>query len=153
MCGSGLNVLASGAKTMLGVDAAGKEAAFNLQEDQENIRLSQYAEQDAVARGAEAEGASRIEGTKLADEQAFLYANSGVDASVGTAANVVASTRMQSEKDALTIRNNAAREAWGQSKTTERLRRQKDVNLQRSGDKLNATILGGLADGVSAGSK
>lgn len=148
-----LNVLASGAKTATAVNAIGQEAGFQLKEDQENILLSTYAQQDAVARGAEAEGEVRMAGSRLADQQALLYANSGVDANVGTAANVVASTRAQAEKDALTVRNNAAREAWGHAKTTTKLRRQKDVNLSRSSEQMTSTILGGLADGVSAGVK
>ena len=148
-----LNVITSGAKTATQVNAIGQEAGFKLKEDQENILLSKYAEQDAVARGAAAEGEVRQAGTQLADEQAFLYANSGIDASVGTAANVVAATRAQTEKNALTVRNNAAREAWGHAKTTEAKKRQKDVNLSRSGEQMNSTIIGGLADGVTSGVK
>lgn len=148
-----LNVLTSGAKTMTQVNAIGQQAGFQLAEDQENIALSKYAEADAVARGAQAEGEARQAGTQLADTQAFLYANSGIDASVGTAANVVASTRAESERNALTVRNNAAREAWGHEKTTSKLKRQKDVNLARSSEQMTSTILGGLADGVSAGVK
>lgn len=148
-----LNVVTSGAKTLTQVNAIGQEANFQLQEDQENILLSKQAQADAVARGAAAEGEVRQEGSQLAATQAFLYANSGIDASTGTAANVVASTRALAEKDALTVRNNAAREAWGHAKTTTKLRRQKDVNLARSGEQMTSTILGGLAEGVSSGVK
>lgn len=148
-----LNVLASGAKTIAAVDSIGKETQYQLNDDQENIALSQYAEQDAIARGKQTEEQVRLEGGQLAAKQSFLYANSGVDNTVGTAANVVAGTAAQTEKDALTARNNAAREAWGQTRTTSKLKRQKDINLQRSSDKINATILGGLADGASSAVK
>lgn len=148
-----LNVLASGAKTVTQVNAIGREAQFQLAEDQENIALAKYAEQDAVARGAQAEGEVRQQATQLADTQALLYANSGVDASVGTAANVVAATRAEGERNALVTRNNAAREAWGHAKTVTKLKRQKDVNLARSDEQMTSTILGGLFDGVSAGVK
>lgn len=152
LCGP-LNVIASGVKTATQVNAIGQQAQFQLAEDQENVLLAKHAQQDAVARGAEAEAATRLEGTQLADKQAFLYANSGIDASVGTAANVVNATRVESERNALVVRNNAAREAWGHGKTVTKLKRQKDVNLARSGEQVNSTILGGIADAASAGSK
>jgi len=148
-----LNTVLSGVKTLTQVNAVGQQAAARLQEDQENIHLSEHAEADAKARGLETESQVRMDGTQLADQQSFLYANSGVDASVGTAATVAASTRALAEKDALTVRNNAAREAWGQAKTTAQMRRQKDINLRRSGDQLNSTIIGGIADGASTAAK
>ncbi len=152
MC-QGISTIMSGVKTLTQVNAIGKEAQFQLQEDQENIQLSQYAEDDARQRGVQGAAEAREDGSRLARTQAFLYANSGVDASVGTAANVQASTLATSEIDALTIQNNAAREAWGQARVTKRLRAQKDMNLNRSGERLNATIIGGLADGVSSAAK
>ncbi len=148
-----LNMLATGAKTAATLDAQGKEAAFNLNQDQENIQLSKYAEQDAAARGSAAVGKARMAGSQAAAEQGFLYANSGVDATVGTAADVQAATAAQGELNALTVQNNAAREVWGHQKTTASLRRQKDINLQRANSQQTATILGGLADGAGGALK
>ncbi len=148
-----LNMLVSGAKTLTAVDAAGKEAAFNLNQDQANIRLSQYASQDALQRGGAAEGAARTEGSKLVAEQGLAYSNSGVDASVGTAADVQTYTSARAETNALALKNNAIREAWGHDKTTASLVRQKDVNINRANSQLTSTILGGLSDGASGALK
>ncbi len=152
MCNA-ISMIASGVKTLTQVNSIGRETQFQLNEDQANIRLSQYAEEDAKARGGLAAGEARMEGSQLAATQGFLYANSGVDATVGTAANVQAATAALAEKDALTIKNNAAREAWGHAKTTKKLKTQMNMNLGRANDRMTATILGGLADGASAGAK
>lgn len=68
---------------------------------------------DAIARGHEAEmrqlGATR----SLVGSQRAAFAAQGIDANSGSAAKVQADTTALGELDALTIRNNAAREAYG----------------------------------------
>lgn len=68
---------------------------------------------DAIARGAQAESRFRTGTAGLMGAQRANASASGVDAGSGSAADVQGDTARLSELDALTIRNNAAREAWG----------------------------------------
>lgn len=147
----GVNMLISGAQTAAKIDEIGKTAQFQLNEDQRNIQLSEYASADALARGGTAAGLARADASKVAAEQKVAYANSGVDASMGTAANVQAATVAGGEYDAMVASNNAARESWGHDQVTARLKTQKDINIGKANNEINATILGGLAAGAKAG--
>lgn len=78
-----------------------------------NDALAQYQARGARIRGRQEEGKVRVAGAQLSAEQRMAYANSGVDENVGTAANTQANTTALNELDAQTVKNNAAREAWG----------------------------------------
>lgn len=148
--GGAVNMLISGAQTVAKIDEIGKTAQFQLNQDQRNIQLSQYASEDATNRGATAAGLARGEASKLSAEQKVAYVNSGVDSSIGTAANVQAGTAAGGEYDAMVASNNAAREAWGHDQVTANLKTQKDINIQKANNEITSTILGGLASGVQA---
>ncbi len=79
-----------------------------------NARLAEQQAEDALARGREAEGLQRLKTRVTIGSQRARMAASGVDISAeGSAIDLVADTARLGELDALTIRNNAAREAWG----------------------------------------
>jgi hypothetical protein len=70
---------------------------------------------DAEARGVQLEQRHRQTTNRLIGSQRAAFAASGVDVSDvdSTAGDVFADTAALSEIDAMTIRTNAAREAWG----------------------------------------
>ena len=68
--------------------------------------------QDAITQGFEAEGRLRRNVVGLVGVQRAGFSNQGVDVNQGSAADVQIDTVRQGETDALTVRNNAAREAW-----------------------------------------
>lgn len=109
---------------------------------EKELRLDQGASGflalDAQQRGEAAAGLAAMSGTRLGARQRVAYTTAGVDASVGTAADVIAETAMTSELDRNTIRNNAAREAWGHKRTAEKLG--KEADLAR--DEPNRKVLG-----------
>lgn len=80
-----------------------------------NAQLGQLKAQDAIARGEVAVDKQHILGRKVIGSQRAAFAASGVDITDpdSTAVNTFADTAATSEMDALTIRTNAAREAWG----------------------------------------
>lgn len=94
---------------------------LSLQQMQDDFNVG-----DAYRRGALAAGQQRMRGSALLAKQRMAYANSGVNAYSGTPADVAAGSVLFNELDALTIENNAAREALGH-KQTSRVR-----GLQRS---------------------
>lgn len=69
--------------------------------------------EDALARGAQTEGIHRAGVRRLAGSQRARLAAQGIDIDTGSALDVQLETYGLGELDALTIRNNAKREAWG----------------------------------------
>lgn len=68
---------------------------------------------DAIARGAESVARSRAAGRSLTGSQRASMAAQGIDAGSGSAADVISNDQTLGEFDALTISQNAQREAWG----------------------------------------
>lgn len=109
LVGAGLNI--AGAVTQ----RAAEEKAFdaNSRELQRAAKLADAQAVDALRRGSLLAGQARTKGTRVLAEQQIAFASSGVDASVGTPAQLANETGAMSEFDAQTLENNAAREAWG----------------------------------------
>lgn len=80
---------------------------------QHNARLAEQAAADALDRGSVEESRQRARTGQLIGSQRAAYASAGVDVASGSALDVVGDTAAIGELDARTIRNNAAREAWG----------------------------------------
>jgi hypothetical protein len=68
---------------------------------------------DALLRGKEDEGRFRTEVRGMIGSQRAGLATNNVDVGFGSAVDVQADAAFLGELDALTLRNNAAREAWG----------------------------------------
>lgn len=117
----------------------------------ENKKTALSAAADAIARGDQEAAKVRGEGRQLGARQKVAFAASGVDATVGTAAEVQAGTAMMSELDAARVRNNAAREAWGLKKQGRQIEEQEVLNQRRYQSQMVGTALGGagkIAGGV-----
>lgn len=69
--------------------------------------------QDALDRGAEQERRQREEVARATGTQRAAMGSSGVEVGTGTFGNILEETAAMGEQDALTIRANAAREAYG----------------------------------------
>jgi|GEM_PF-3347557 hypothetical protein len=78
-----------------------------------NARMYEAQSRDAIRRGYEEEQVFRQGTQKLLGSQRTGFAGQGVDVTSGSALDVQMDTAYQSELDALTIRLNANREAWG----------------------------------------
>lgn len=87
------------------------DSAAELQEFNASVAEAQSA--DAIERGQEEEHRFRSTVKGVIGAQRAEAAAQGVDVSYGSAVDVQADAAMLGELDALTIRTNAAREAWG----------------------------------------
>jgi len=100
-----------------GVNASAQKQAGKSQQALANYNadINDIKANDALARGQNDELRHRLSTNKLIGSQRAAFAASGVDitGADSTAVNVFADTAALSEIDALTIRSNAAREAWG----------------------------------------
>lgn len=92
-----------------------------------NAGLADAGAADAIARGREAEGRQRGQIRRLAGGQRAALGGSGIDIDSGSALDVVRNDATMGELDALTIRNNARREAWGYQVQASDYRRQAEL--------------------------
>lgn len=78
-----------------------------------NARMDELRAEDARIRGEELAAISRGKTKKLRGSQRAVLAASGVDVGTGSAADIQAETEDIGEFEAVTIKNNAMREAFG----------------------------------------
>lgn len=92
-----------------------------------NAAVAELQAQDAIDRGAEDEQRFRSQVRLLIGEQRAGQAASNVDVGFGSTVDVQADAAFLGELDALQLRNNAAREAWGYKVQGEDLRRRAEI--------------------------
>jgi hypothetical protein len=117
--------------------------------DEENARLLRKRALEVLQEGGAQAGRARMAGSQVIGKQKVAFAASGVDSTSGSALALMADSRLMSEVDALTLANNAAREARGIQAQAAQLERQAGA-ARRAGDwGLVGSLLGGI--GNSAG--
>ena len=94
-------------------DADREALSDNLAEIYRAKAYARLQEVDALQQGASQAGRVQLQAGQLEGQQRVAYALSGVDASSGSAAATINSSRLFSELDAATARNNAMRAAMG----------------------------------------
>lgn len=90
-------------------EASNSEAALS----DFNANVADLQAQDATERGAQEESRFRTQVRGAIATQRVGFAGDNIDVGYGSAADVQADAAKLGEMDALTIRQNAAREAWG----------------------------------------
>lgn len=101
--------LVGGGISIAGDMAQGKQDAATAET---NRRLGLAQGQDALLRGSIDEQRYRREIAQVVGAQKAAFGSRNVTRS-GTALDILSDTAQLGEEDALTIRNNAARQAWG----------------------------------------
>jgi|Laugresu1bdmlbsd_1035121.scaffolds.fasta_scaffold06672_3 hypothetical protein len=96
----------SASASMQQAEDARNMAAYNKQ-------VRDYQAQDTIARGAVEEQKQREQGRQFMGRQRAAMGASGAMADSGSFGDVLIQSAEMSERDALTIRNNAMRAAWG----------------------------------------
>lgn len=140
--GSAVQGLGTGMKASAQVSAGNAAQA----QAEENARLLDLQATDAITRGNEAERRYRLGTTQFISSQRAGFAGQGVDVNSGSAADTQAESAGIGELDALTIRTNAAREAWGLNVRATNVRQQ-GANASAEGtNAATATILGSAGD-------
>jgi hypothetical protein len=111
---------ASAANTVSGYASARRNATLAQQQGDyqanaynQNASIEDREAADAIARGHEAELRSRAGTRGLVGSQRASFAAQGIDIGDGSAQDVVSNDAALGELDALAIRNNARRQAYG----------------------------------------
>lgn len=129
--------------------AENKAADFNATMAENNAAVAAMEAQDSKVRGAEEEKKLRQQAEELKGRQRAAYAASGVMVDDGSALDSLANTAMYAEDDALTLRANTEREAWGHQVQAANYTSSAQLSrMSKSNPYLGAA--GGILTGVSA---
>lgn len=90
-----------------------KLAEYNAKVSENNATVDEIKAQDAIARGYQEETIHRKSTRQIIGSQRASFAAQGVEVNDGSALDVQLDVVRLGELDAITIRTNAAREAWG----------------------------------------
>jgi hypothetical protein len=93
--------------------AAQNAANYQAQVAKNAQQVAQWSADDALRRGQVAEDARRSQTAQQIGTQRAAMASMGGDINSGSAVDIVGDTAAAGEFDALTLRNNAQREAYG----------------------------------------
>lgn len=89
------------------------QAEYQSDMAENNAKVSKWQAEDAVARGGEAAIQQQRQAERVRGTQVARLASNGLDITSGTPLAILEDTMFFGQQDANTIRNNAAREAWG----------------------------------------
>jgi hypothetical protein len=110
---TGANTVAQFSNQRQQAGAVIAQGAYTQRIDNFNAHLADLQAQDAISRGAQAEIISRQRTGQLIGAQRAAAGAQGVEVNSGSSVDAQADAARTGELDALTIRNNAARSAWG----------------------------------------
>ena len=129
-----------------------RKQAFNAQGqiDLNNAQVNEWQAQQAEAAGADQERTSRLHTAQVVGAQRSAMAANGIDLGSGSATEVTASTQVVGEHDALTIRDNASRAAWG-ARTQAQYNRDTASAAFNAADSINPVLSAGASLLTSAG--
>lgn len=127
-------------------EAEQRAAESEAQLSEYNAQVAALQAKDALERGVEEAGKFRAQVRGLIGSQRAGFASGNIDVGVGSAVDVQADTARLGELDALTIKTNAAREAWGYQVQAEDLRTRAQIQRQEGVMDLEA---GKAAQGAS----
>lgn len=111
-----------------------------------NATVADYQAKDAIARGGIAEDQQRQKTRQIMGAQRAQMGASGAAADSGSFADILTNSAQFGEMDALTIRNNAMRSAWGSSTQAQNDRFQGDMAARAGTMNAVGTVLGGAGD-------
>lgn len=141
--------IAMGASALMGAQQAQQQGAATAEANLQNAAFADAAANDAIKRGEFEADQSRIDTRGMIGAQRAGFAANGVDVNSGSAADIQDDTAALGELDALTIKNNAAREAWGY-RTQSQQYQQAARNAQRSA---RSNMFGSLLTAGSQGAR
>lgn len=139
--------------SIFSANSARKEGEYEAAMMRENAVLARQQAEDAVARGQADTMQVRQRALQLVGSQRARMAAQGIDISSGSALDVQVDTGKLAEIDALTVRNNAAREAWGFKTQAADYERRAGLARIAGRNRATTTLLTGGLNAMSLGVK
>lgn len=101
------------ASTAMAAKSSYDQGKYQERVGENNALSAKYAADDAMARGAVEEQQTRNRTRALMGQQRAALAANGIDATSGTGSQLLTDAAGFGEFDALTVRNNAMKQAYG----------------------------------------
>lgn len=111
---------------------------------QANKEMAEFKAKDAIDRGRDEENRFRKNIKRVIGSQRAALAAQGIELDEGSALAIQEDTAVIGEIDALTIRNNARREAWGYKSQALSMNFQSQIDYATSRSRARSTMLTGL---------
>lgn len=147
------STLVGGVAQIQAGNAQAAASRYNAQVAEMNATMADRAAKDAMERGAAEEQKKRMEIASIQGRQRAAMGANGVDMTFGSPLDTLVDTATMGELDALTIRRNAAREAYdyevqGVNYRSDATLSRMNARSAKTGGYLGAagTVLGGGAD-------
>lgn len=132
--------------TLFGAYAHEKAGRTQKKLLERNAQIARYQAEDAIKRGDVAAERRLTQSQQVIGAQRAALASQGVDVNSGSAAEAQASTAYLGELDAVTLRNNATREAWGYQVQASDLMLRGEYAKQTGEHQAAATLLTGSSN-------
>lgn len=147
--GAGVNAIGSIAQGA----AAAKEAQYQAAIARNNAVIARKNATYSLVKGQREEQSYRIRGAALISALRARFGASGAEVNIGSPVQVTSGAVMIQELDALTIRNNAAREAWNYEVEARNFEAQSELNEMQADNAMMSGVIGAassLVQGVSS---
>jgi hypothetical protein len=112
MAATALSTVVSVAGAAQQSKAAQAQAKYQAAVQRNNAQIAEYQAQDAIERGTQAEQQKRREIQQVIGQQRAAMSVSGLSMDSASFVDTIGDTAAMGEMDALTIRSNAAKQAW-----------------------------------------
>jgi len=150
----GVQALGTAATSYAQSKALKAEGEFQSEIYQSNARIQALRAEDAVNRGEKSAKRAKEAASRLIGSQRAALGAQGIDIESGSALDIQEETASLGAEDALNIRNNAWREAWGFRVEEQDLKSKAKFAKITAGNKSRNTILtGGLTIAKDLGSQ
>lgn len=147
--GAGMAMQVMGAMDQ--AEAQRNQYNYQAQVARNNATMAEYQARDVLERGQREEQNRRLKTAAMFGDQRAQLAANGVDLGEGSATELLTTTKFMGENDALTIRNNAARDAWGYRNKAQGFL--DEASMKRgTADAIDPTMAGATSMLTSAGS-
>lgn len=149
-----LGLLSTGIGAIGQVQQAQATASANKQNAQiaeMNAKLADRRARDALERGKENEQQQRVKAARLMGQQQVAMAANGVDLTFGSPLDTLVDTATMAELDALTIRKNAANEAYDYKVDGVNKRAQASMYRSAASSALTGGYLGAVGSVITGG--
>jgi len=140
-----------------GVSAAGaayqarQTGKYNAALATQQAKMGKAVARDTMTRGALEEGRARERALRIMGAQRAALAAGGTDIGSGSALDILSGTAWQGEYDALTIRSNAAREAWAAQVGGQQAADWGKLQASQSRAQMYGSLLSGAGDVMGMG--
>jgi hypothetical protein len=113
MCHPAVMIAVTAASTLMSMKAQSDQASTSAGIARNNATMAEYAAADAQRKGEQDAAAVQRKAASLKSSQRVGAAAHGLDVGYGTAGDLQDQTDFFAQEDVNTVRNNAAKDAWG----------------------------------------